>query len=186
MRQSRAREQFDGATARMSHKRPQKLVQGDHVIRRQNGQRNPGKPSGRMDGSVVAGASRSAVMSGAEDFIALPGHAAYHPLWAKSGAHQRVIGTLAMNLHSSGSAHASGSADMTVRRGEKSWNYIYVALGFVLTFEGTIITMIPLRFPFNVLLYILMMINTSALFLLSGWFQNKLLGWKAGYEGRPW
>ena len=43
----------------------------------------------------------------------------------------------------------------TVKRGPESWAYIYIALGFVLSIEGTIIGMItPLVFPWNLIAYI--------------------------------
>ncbi len=82
---------------------------------------------------------------------------------------------------------ATGTASLTVRRGEKSWNYIYIALAFAITFEGTVIQMIPtdvLRFPWNVVTYLGVGIATGYLFLECGWLQNKLLGWKSRYEDK--
>lgn len=70
-----------------------------------------------------------------------------------------------------------------VKRGEKSWNYIYIALAFVLSFEGTFIQMItPLLWPYNVIAYVIVFVLTCWLFLSNGWFQNKLIGIKTKYE----
>jgi hypothetical protein len=76
------------------------------------------------------------------------------------------------------------TVDAKVKRGQASWNYIYLTLAFALTFEGTIIQMIPFPFPFNVVVYALAFVGTCCLFLLSGGFQNRLIGWKASYEDK--
>jgi cytochrome b subunit of formate dehydrogenase len=73
----------------------------------------------------------------------------------------------------------------TVTRGEKSWAYIYVALGFAIAIEGTIIQLItPLVFPWNVISFLLVSAFSIWLFLFNGWFQNKLIGWKSRYEDK--
>jgi hypothetical protein len=78
---------------------------------------------------------------------------------------------------------SSVGVSMTVKRGPESWAYIYITLGFALSIEGTIISMIaPLMFPWNVLVYAAIGAGTFALFLNSGRFQNWLLSWKAAYE----
>lgn len=69
----------------------------------------------------------------------------------------------------------------TVTRGPESWASIYVALGFTLSIEGTAISMFP-YFPWNLAAYAVIAALTIILFLSSGWFQNKLLGWKGKYE----
>jgi hypothetical protein len=72
-----------------------------------------------------------------------------------------------------------------VKRGELSWNYFYVALGFALTISGTIIQMLDfLHFPRNVLLYAVTAAVLFWLFLFNGTFQNKLFGLKNRYEDR--
>jgi hypothetical protein len=77
------------------------------------------------------------------------------------------------------------SATPSVIRGPQSWTYIYVALGFALAIEGTIIQMIdPLRFPYNLVAYLALAAATGWLFLASGWFQNKLIGMKNWYESQ--
>ena len=68
-----------------------------------------------------------------------------------------------------------------IRRGPESWAYIYIALGFALTIEGTTIDM-ALSFPWNLLSYLVVGALTVWLFLFNGWFQNKLIGIKAKYE----
>jgi hypothetical protein len=77
-------------------------------------------------------------------------------------------------------------AEPTVIRGEKSWNFIYIALGFALTIEGTVIQMFtPLTFPCNLLLYALGAAATAWLFICNGRFQNRLITMKKTYESRP-
>ncbi len=72
---------------------------------------------------------------------------------------------------------------MTVNRGPESWAYIYIFLGFTLSIEGTVISLItPLGFPWNVALYAIVAVGTVWLFLDNGWFQNKLISWKIRYE----
>jgi hypothetical protein len=74
-------------------------------------------------------------------------------------------------------------ADAKVIRGPQSWAYIYIALGFTVAIQ---LTMIPLlaEFPWNAILCIAIVALTSYLFLFNGWFQNKLLGVKNWYEGK--
>jgi hypothetical protein len=39
------------------------------------------------------------------------------------------------------------TVDTKVKRGPESWSYIYIALGFALTIEATVVSMIePLKF----------------------------------------
>ena len=86
--------------------------------------------------------------------------------------------------------HIKEMVDAKVKRGPESWAFIYITLGFVLTIEGTLVPMFtPLTFPYNVATYIVLAALTIWLFLGSGWFQNKLIGWKRRYEEKartPW
>lgn len=72
----------------------------------------------------------------------------------------------------------------TVKRGPESWSFIYITLGFVLTIEGTVVSMLGMRLPWNLILYAVVSAFTFWLWICSGWFQNKLIGWKNDYEGR--
>lgn len=79
------------------------------------------------------------------------------------------------------------TVEMIVTRGQESWNYLYIALGFALAIESTIVPMIaPLTWPWNLIAYVLLAVLTIWLFLFNGWFQNKLIGLKAAYEARGW
>ena len=71
----------------------------------------------------------------------------------------------------------------TVKRGPESWNYIYVALGFAIAIEATVIHM-ALHFPWNVGVFVLVGGFTFWLFIFNGWFQNKLIGIKNKYESK--
>jgi hypothetical protein len=72
---------------------------------------------------------------------------------------------------------------MTVKRGPESWTYIYVMLGFALAIEATVITMVePVKFPWNIAIFVVIAGMTFWLFINNGWFQNKLIGMKHRYE----
>lgn len=71
-----------------------------------------------------------------------------------------------------------------VRRGDTAWAYFYLTLGFALAIEASVVALItPLRWPTNLVAYAALSLFTVYLWL-NGWFQNKLLGWKARYEQR--
>jgi hypothetical protein len=76
--------------------------------------------------------------------------------------------------------------DAAVRRGPASWAYIYTVLGFAVTIESTVISMItPLRFPWNIPVFIVLAAITVRLFIYNGWVHNKLIGLKNAYENEP-
>jgi len=72
-----------------------------------------------------------------------------------------------------------------VRRGDESWAYIYVALGFALSIEGTIVQMLFFERPWNAVLYLALMVGTVRLFVFSGQFQDWLFGLKERVENMP-
>lgn len=75
--------------------------------------------------------------------------------------------------------------NMIVKRGQQSWAFIYVMLGFALAIEGTIIGMItPLVFPWNLIVYAVLGVITFWLFIDNGRFQNKLIAMKTRYEDK--
>jgi hypothetical protein len=79
---------------------------------------------------------------------------------------------------------SSPSVATAPSRGEISWNYFYIALGFALSIWGTIIQMMDfLHFPCNVLLYVVTGAGLFWLFL-NGRFQNKLIELITRYEAR--
>lgn len=54
-------------------------------------------------------------------------------------------------------------------RGGKSWNFIYIGLGFALSIEGTFIQMITrLAFPWSILLYVAVASVTFWFFIRNG------------------
>jgi len=83
------------------------------------------------------------------------------------------------------SVSTSDSVEVKIRRGPESWNYIYVALGFAISIEGSVVQMIDsIKAPLNILLFVVAAVISVWFFFFNGWFQNKLIGWKAAYEGR--
>ena len=74
--------------------------------------------------------------------------------------------------------------DAKVQRGQDSWNFIYIVLGFALSIEATIVGMTPLRFPWNIILYVVIWFVTFQSSINNGSFHNKLLGWKNSYESK--
>lgn len=69
-----------------------------------------------------------------------------------------------------------------VKRGQNSWAYIYVFLGFALTIEGNVIQMLQAPALCEIASYAVVGTITAWLFLDSAWFQNKLIGLKLKYE----
>jgi hypothetical protein len=56
-----------------------------------------------------------------------------------------------------------------------SWTHIYLAIGLALTIEGTILQMSePLRFPDNLIVYVVLGAPTFVLFIFHEWTQNLL------------
>jgi hypothetical protein len=78
------------------------------------------------------------------------------------------------------------SAEAKVVRGKQSWSYIYVALGFAIAIEGTVVQMItPLVFPWNIIVYAALAFITFRLFISSDRVHEKLLRIKRAYEDKP-
>lgn len=78
------------------------------------------------------------------------------------------------------------TAHALMTRGQGSWAYIYVLLGFALGLEASILALVePLSWPRSVIAFLGVAAATIYLFLFSGWFQNKLISWKSSYEDRP-
>jgi len=74
---------------------------------------------------------------------------------------------------------------MKVTRGPETWAYIYTVLGFVLTIESTVIGMMtPLRFPYNVIVFVALAVITGWAFIESKWVHNKLVELKIRYENK--
>lgn len=62
-----------------------------------------------------------------------------------------------------------------IKRGPESWMYIYTTLGFTLTIEGTIFSILPFCWLYRLLVLFVVFLLTIYLFLKSGWLQNKLI-----------
>jgi len=82
-------------------------------------------------------------------------------------------------------AGTKATVGIAVTRGPESWSYIYITLGFALTIEAGVVSLLrPLYWPHNLIAYAATSAFTVFLWLFSGWFQNKLLGWKSTYESK--
>jgi hypothetical protein len=68
--------------------------------------------------------------------------------------------------------NVTAKAQMQVRRGPESWNYIYIFLGFVLAIEGDVIQLLELEWPQGLIVYVVLAALTIYLFLENAWFQN--------------
>lgn len=89
-----------------------------------------------------------------------------------------------LSLQGTETMKATVTIDRTVKRGPESWSFIYITLGFVLTIEGTVVAMLDLPLPWNLLTYAAVSVLTFRLWISSRWFQSKLIGWKNDYESR--
>ena len=77
------------------------------------------------------------------------------------------------------------SVQMKVTRRQTNWAYFYIFLGFALSLEASIVAFVePLRWPWNLVTFLMTSGVTVYLVLFNAWFQNKLLGWKASYEDK--
>jgi hypothetical protein len=79
----------------------------------------------------------------------------------------------------------SDKVNADIIMGENSWQFIYITLGFAISIEGTIIQMIPLTFPFNIIIYGIVALATFLVFIFNPRFQNRLFRMKQAYESRP-
>jgi hypothetical protein len=79
---------------------------------------------------------------------------------------------------------AKAKAYAQAQQGPESWSYVYIFLGFALSIEGTIIQMLPVKFPLNLILYLGFGVFTWWLFMQSGRFQNRLRHWKNSHENK--
>jgi hypothetical protein len=77
-----------------------------------------------------------------------------------------------------------GRVRLGIRRGPESWQYIYIALGFAISIEGTIITMLPIERPFNLSTFIIFAVVTGWYFLNNKWLQNALIEFKGKIEDK--
>ena len=77
--------------------------------------------------------------------------------------------------------------DVQMIRGGDSWTYFTVVLGIAVAIESAIVGMTPsswLPFPLNVLTFLVLVGLTIWRFIESEWLHDKLLGFKARYEGK--
>jgi ABC-type multidrug transport system permease subunit len=80
-----------------------------------------------------------------------------------------------------------GDAELSLKRGAQSWNYIYTLLAIVLGIEGLIISFIPsLVSPRNIIAFFVVATLTTWLFLRSGRFHNLLFRFKSYVEEKEW
>jgi hypothetical protein len=86
----------------------------------------------------------------------------------------------------SDNVNISDKVEAETIRGEKSWQFIYIALGFAISIEGTLIQMIspPLTFPSSIILYGAVASVTFYLCICNYRFQNRILRMKRAYEDR--
>ena len=61
-----------------------------------------------------------------------------------------------------------------VQRGDKSWSYIYRALGATIALEGASIQIA--QPPYGLLLFLVVTAGLTWLFLRNAWVQNKVVG----------
>ncbi|MGI8705784.1 MAG: hypothetical protein ACR2JJ_08340 [Sphingomicrobium sp.] len=79
-------------------------------------------------------------------------------------------------------AKVTGNA--RIKRGRQSWDFLYTMLGFALTIETGIVALTPLKWPLNLIFFLVVGAGTVWFFLRGGWFHNKLLALRGRYEGR--
>jgi hypothetical protein len=68
--------------------------------------------------------------------------------------------------------------------GPMTWSYFYVLFGFALSIEGTLIQMIPLQFPWNIVTFVVISGITCYLVLFSGSCRDKIVELKGWIENK--
>jgi hypothetical protein len=90
----------------------------------------------------------------------------------------------------SGVGTAAGTSNATAtgaaKHGDAVWNYFYIILGFVISIGTTVILMMPLGYPRNIVWFIIFTVGSVWLILFNGWFRKRMLLLKSWYENRWW
>lgn len=98
------------------------------------------------------------------------------------GAEPRII-EATLNATATGQA----SCEAQVRRGEVAWTYLYTVLGFALTIETGVVSLMspyPLQWPLNLAVLLVAAIITTVAILDNGTVQNQLFRAKEHYESK--
>ncbi len=74
------------------------------------------------------------------------------------------------------------TAEVKVKRGEKSWNFIYLVFVFIWTITVSIISIIPTDWLYKTTIILIVTLILSWLCFFNPWFQNKILGLKIKLE----
>jgi hypothetical protein len=69
--------------------------------------------------------------------------------------------------------------------GPMTWSFLYVLFGFALSIEGTLIQMIPLRCPWNIVTFLVIGGISCYLVLFSGSCRDKIIELKCWIENKP-
>jgi hypothetical protein len=73
----------------------------------------------------------------------------------------------------------------TVTRGPETWTYVYVALAVVLGIEGVVVALWePVKFPWNVTVFLVVAAFTIWMFLDNAWVHDKLVRLKNKFESK--
>jgi hypothetical protein len=93
-----------------------------------------------------------------------------------------------MTVHEESSqigAKANTTVSASVIRGQQSYTFFYIILGFALSVEGSVIMASPLGFFCNVMLFVIVGALSFYLVLYNGWVHDRLISWKNSYEDKP-
>ena len=88
-------------------------------------------------------------------------------------------------LHKSQSkvkAEAKPSLEKEIKRGEKSWNFIYILYGLILSIITFFISILPFDWFHKLIIFVVIVLILTWLFLFNAWFQNKIIGFKIKIE----
>jgi len=77
---------------------------------------------------------------------------------------------------------AKPSLETKIKRGEKSWNFIYILYGLTLAIITFFISILPLDWIHKLIIFVVTVPILTWLFLFNAWFQNKIIGFKIKIE----
>ena len=85
-------------------------------------------------------------------------------------------------LQSKVNAEAKPSLEKRIKRGGKSWNFIYILYGLILSIITFFISILPFNCFHKLIIFVVIVLILTWLFLFNAWFQNKIIGFKIKIE----
>jgi hypothetical protein len=79
-------------------------------------------------------------------------------------------------------AKSKVSVKVSIKRGEKSWNYIYYTFGILLAVFSFVVGIVNVWWVYKALIFVIGLLFLYWLCFFNAWFQNKIIGFKIKLE----